>query len=66
MARDLDHLDTSLARSAANDGRTTKQFAEEMSITEAQVWKFLYSPNGQSLLDRFEKNNKKAERESGQ
>ena len=62
-ARDLDADDLWLVRGAAFDGCTTKKLAEQMNITEEQVWKFLYSPNGRSLRDRFEMNNKMEEQE---
>ena len=65
-ARDLDADDIPLVRKAANSGCTSKKFAEQMSISVDQVWKFLHSPNGSLFRERFEKNDREEEAESGQ
>jgi predicted transcriptional regulator len=58
-SRDLDSDDWKLVSHAAKTGCTTKQFAKEMNISEEQVWKFLYSKNGESYLEQFKQNNEK-------
>ena len=65
-ARDLDADDLRVVRHAAMTGCTTEKFARDMSISVDQVWKFLDSPNGGMLRDRFEQNDREAASQSGQ
>lgn len=58
--RDLDNADTSVARTAANEGLTAAKFAEEMSLTEEQVWEFLNQRGRELLLEKFEANGRRA------
>jgi orotate phosphoribosyltransferase-like protein len=46
-SKPLNSDDWKLVRSAADDGTTTKDFADEMNLSENDVWTYLNSKNGE-------------------
>ena len=65
-SRDLDADDLRDIRHAAKTGCTSKKFADGMNIRVGQLWKFLDSPNGGMLREKFEQNDREAASQSDQ